>query len=65
MRSVGETCGGSNLTLFGVGGSSSLSWVLLYLSRLRTVGFGGESTEASGATEATELENELSGLDLG
>ena len=59
MRSVGETCGGSCLTLFGVGGSSSLSSVLLYLSRLRTVAFGGDSIEA------TELADELFGLDSG
>ena len=51
---VGETSeDGSNLTLFGAGGSS-LSWILLYLLRLSTVGFRGESTEAT----------EFSGLDV-
>ena len=60
---VGETSeDDSNLTLFGVGGSS-LSWILLYLSRLGTVGFGGESTETTEATEVTEA-TELAGEQL-
>ena len=56
-RFKGETCGGSNLTLLGVGGGSSLSCVLLYFLRFRTDGFGGDSIEA------TELAVELSGMD--